>query len=111
MGYILGSLLTPLLQKRLSFGLAIPGSLWALALLWLLYAVMPNILALSTLTAALFILGPIYNVVNSSYRLALVPDQLLYRRVLKETWVRLYETRHHIIRQTTYHLVTQLVGA
>jgi MFS family permease len=79
MGYILGSLLTPLLQKRLSFGQAIIGNLWVLALLWPLYALMPNIIVLSILTAVIFFLGPIYNVVNSSYRLALVPDELQAR--------------------------------
>jgi len=73
-GSILGSLLAPFLQKHLSFGQAIIGNAWVLALLWPLYAVVPNVVTLGILTTLLFFLGPIYNVVNASYRLALVPD-------------------------------------
>jgi len=73
-GAILGSLLAPYVQKRLSFGQAILSNAWLLGLLWPLYAVVPNIVLLGILTAVLFFLGPLYNVVNGSYRLALVPD-------------------------------------
>lgn len=73
-GSILGSLFAPLLQKQLKFGQAIISSAWILALLWPVYAVVPNAVALGILTTVLFFLGPIYNVINASYRLALVPD-------------------------------------
>jgi len=39
-----------------------------------LYAVVPSVVGLGILTTILFFFGPIYNVVNASYRLALVPD-------------------------------------
>lgn len=75
-GSILGSLLAPLLQRRLSFGKAVVGNIWLFALLWPLYILVPNVVTLGILTTFLFILGPIYNVINASYRLALVPDEL-----------------------------------
>ena len=73
-GSILGSLFAPFLQKQLKFGQAIISNVWVLALLWPLYAVVPNVVAMGILTTVLFFFGPIYNVVNASYRLALVPD-------------------------------------
>jgi MFS family permease len=75
-GSILGSLLAPFVQKRLSFGQAIISNAWLIALLWPLYAVAPNLVILGMLTTIIFVLGPIYNVVNASYRLAIVPDAL-----------------------------------
>lgn len=60
----------------MSFGQAILVTIWANTLLWPLHAIAPNALALGIITAILFINGPIYNVVNLSYRLALVPDVL-----------------------------------
>ena len=73
-GSILGSLFASYLQKHLKFGQAIISNLWVLALLWPLYAVVPNVVTMGILTTILFFFGPIYNVVNASYRLALVPD-------------------------------------
>ena len=73
-GSILGSLLAPFLQKHVRFGQAIISNVWLFALLWPLYAVVPNVVTMGVLTTVLFFFGPIYNVVNASYRLALVPD-------------------------------------
>ena len=73
-GSIVGSLFASYLQKKLKFGQAIISNLWVLALLWPLYAIVPNVVTMGILTSALFFFGPIYNVVNASYRLALVPD-------------------------------------
>ncbi len=75
-GSIIGSLLATFIQKRFSFGQAIISLLWLLALLWPLYAIAPSPFVLGTITAAIFITGPIYNVVHFSYRLALIPDEL-----------------------------------
>lgn len=75
-GGLLGALLAPAIQRRVSFGRAIILSLWAIALIWPLYAIAPNPLALGGIAALLFVTGPIYNVVNLSYRLAVVPDAL-----------------------------------
>ena len=65
-GGILGSLLAPFLQKRLSFGQVIITLLWLLTLLWPFYAIATNLIALGIITAAIYLLGPIYNVVNVS---------------------------------------------
>lgn len=73
-GGILGSLLAPFVQRRLSFGLAVLSNAWLLAFIFLLYAFAQSLVVLGILTTLLFFLGPIYNVVNASYRLAIVPD-------------------------------------
>jgi hypothetical protein len=39
------------------------------------YFIAPNLVALSIITAAIYLFAPIYNVVNVSYRLALIPDE------------------------------------
>ncbi len=75
-GGILGSLLGGQLQKRFSFGQIIVTVTWATALLFPLYAVVPMFLWLGVVSALLAMMSPIYNVVQFSYRLALIPDQL-----------------------------------
>src|SRR5215469_11576168 len=75
-GGILGAIVAPFFQKRLSFGQAIIGCMWLAALFMPLYAIAPNPLALGIITAAAFIAGPLYNVVQFSYRSALIPDEL-----------------------------------
>jgi len=75
-GAILGAIIAPPLQRRLSFGQAIIITSWLFGLLTLLYIVAPNPLVLGIITALLFVGGPIYNVVSVSYRLVLIPDQL-----------------------------------
>ncbi len=75
-GAILGAIIAPPLQKRLSFGQAIIITSWLFGLLTLLYIFAPNPLVLGIITALLFVGGPIYNVVSASYRLVLIPDQL-----------------------------------
>jgi len=75
-GGIIGSLLGPIIQKRFSFGQVIIATLWISTLLWPLYAIAPTPIFLGAITAASFVTGPIYNVVQFSYRLALIPDAL-----------------------------------
>jgi predicted MFS family arabinose efflux permease len=75
-GGILGSLAGGQVQKRFSFGQAIAGVMWAEALLFPLYAVAPGYLVLGVVFALMYFTGPIYNVVQFSYRLALIPDAL-----------------------------------
>jgi len=75
-GSILGSLVARPLQKRLTFGQAIISTSWLWALLWPLYAIAPSPIALGGITVLIFTLAPIYNVVQFSYRLALIPDEL-----------------------------------
>ncbi|HJT57171.1 MAG TPA: MFS transporter [Ktedonobacteraceae bacterium] len=75
-GAILGSLIATPLQKRLSFGQAIIGTSWVFAIFIPLYIIAPNPLILGIITAASFFAGPIYNVVQFSYRSAIIPDEL-----------------------------------
>jgi MFS family permease len=75
-GGIIGALIATSLQKRLSFGQAIIGTSWIFALFIPLYAIAPNPLMLGIITAATFVAGPVYNVVQFSYRSAIIPDEL-----------------------------------
>jgi len=75
-GGLLGSLLAPRLQKRFGFGQIIIGLGWIRVALWPLYAVAPNPLLLGVVFAALALNAPLYNAVQFSYRLALIPDAL-----------------------------------
>ncbi len=75
-GGILGALISTSIQKRFSFGRVIISAVWIWALLMALYAIAPNPLALGIIIAATLIVAPIYDVVQFSYRLALIPDEL-----------------------------------
>ena len=75
-GGVIGSLVARPLQKKLPFGAVIIGTFWLCTLLWPLYAVAPTPLAIGALSAVFFFLAPIYNVVQLSYRLSLIPDEL-----------------------------------
>jgi predicted MFS family arabinose efflux permease len=73
---ILGALVTPLIQKRLSYGQAIIGLWWLYVLVWLLVVVARTPVALGVIVACFFLVDSIYNIVQFSYRLALIPDEL-----------------------------------
>jgi predicted MFS family arabinose efflux permease len=75
-GGIVGSLLGGQIQKRFSFGQVIVAVCWALALLFPLYVFVPRFALLGVVSALLYMTGPIYNVVQFSDRLALIPDSL-----------------------------------
>ena len=75
-GGILGAIVAPFIHKRTSFGQAIIGTSWIFALSVPFYIIAPNPLVLGAVTAVAFIVGPIYNVVQFSYRSALIPDEL-----------------------------------
>src|SRR5207237_6361235 len=57
-------------------GQSIIATSWAFALVMPFYIIAPDPIVLAILTAAIFISGPIYNVVQFSYRSALIPDEL-----------------------------------
>lgn len=73
---ILGALAAPLIQKRLRYGQAIIGLWWLYALVWLLVVVARTPIALGLIVACFFLIDSIYNIVQFSYRLALIPDEL-----------------------------------
>ena len=75
-GGVLGSLVGGRIQKRFSFGQVIVWSIWINALLFPLYAAAPNFGLLGLIAASIAMLSPVYNVVQFSYRLALIPDTL-----------------------------------
>ncbi len=75
-GALLGALVATAIQKRFTFGQSIIGTSWIFALVMPFYIIAPNPIVLGILTAAAFIAGPVYNVVQFSYRSAIVPDEL-----------------------------------
>lgn len=75
-GGILGALLGGQIQKRFTFGQVIITVGWIATLLYPLYAVAPNFILIGIVGCLSFMTGPIYNVVQFSYRLALIPDAL-----------------------------------
>ncbi|MDE3091266.1 MAG: MFS transporter [Chloroflexota bacterium] len=75
-GGILGSLLGGQIQKRFSFGRVIIATVWCGALMFPLYAIAPHFVFLGFVAAVSYLNGPIYNIVQFSYRLALIPDAL-----------------------------------
>jgi MFS family permease len=75
-GGVVGSVIGPAIQKRFSFGAVIIVSCWIQAVAWLFYMFQPNIWLLGVISAIIFVTGPVYNVVQFSYRLALIPDEL-----------------------------------
>jgi hypothetical protein len=52
------------------------GTVWLQALLFPLYIFAPHYIVLGAITALIFMTSPIYNVVQFSYRLSLIPDAL-----------------------------------
>ena len=75
-GGLIGAIIAPFLQKRLSFAQAIIGVTCLTVITVPLYAVAPNAVALGAVSVFNAALGPVYNVVQFSYRLALIPDAL-----------------------------------
>jgi predicted MFS family arabinose efflux permease len=75
-GGILGSLIGGQVQRRFTFGQVIIASIWAQTLLFPLYIAVPQFLLLGALSAVIYMTAPIYNIVQFSYRLSLIPDEL-----------------------------------
>ena len=75
-GGIAGSLIGGRLQRRYAFGQVIVSVFWVSALLLPLYLVSRHVFWLGAVYALIAMTGPIYNVVQFSYRLSLIPDAL-----------------------------------
>jgi predicted MFS family arabinose efflux permease len=75
-GGIAGALIGGRIQRRFGFGTVVIGVLALHALLFPLIAASPGPLTLGLVYAAMALLGPVYNVVQFSYRIALIPDAL-----------------------------------
>jgi predicted MFS family arabinose efflux permease len=75
-GIIVGSLIGAPIQKRFRFGPVVIATMWIQALIFPLFAIAPNPLLLGVVSAAFFVVFPVFNVTVLSYRLALIPDAL-----------------------------------
>jgi predicted MFS family arabinose efflux permease len=76
LGGIVGALLGSQAHKHLRLGQITVGAFWLFALLWLLYAVAPSLLALGAILAAFWVVDEVYDVAQLSYRQTLLPDAL-----------------------------------
>ncbi len=75
-GAIVGSIIGGVIQKRFRFGQVIIVTVWITALLFPLLAIAPHFWILGIIMGLSWMTGPIYNVVQFSYRVALIPDAL-----------------------------------
>lgn len=75
-GGIVGSLIGGVIQKRFRFGQVIITTVWITALLFPVFAFAPHFYILGIILGLTWITGPVYNVVQFSYRVALIPDVL-----------------------------------
>src|SRR6185503_9464971 len=75
-GGVIGSLVGGRIARRFTFGQVIIALMWLVAGLFPLYAVMPSFTLLALVAGAYYFLSPIYNVVQFSYRVAIIPDHL-----------------------------------
>lgn len=75
-GGLLGALLAPWLQRRLSFGQAIIGLCWFSVAIFALFAAARSLGAVAAILVVYFLAMPTYDTVQYSYRLALIPDAL-----------------------------------
>jgi hypothetical protein len=73
---ILGAATAPLLRRHLSFYLTAVCVLWPQSLLLLLLGFAPNVFILGIITTILFFFIPIFDIVQRSRRLALIPERL-----------------------------------
>jgi predicted MFS family arabinose efflux permease len=78
-GAILGALVAPSVARSIPAKFVIVGSLWLWAVYPLVLVTLPNVVAMGLVAGVVNITGPIFNVVLSAYRYALVPDRLLGR--------------------------------
>jgi predicted MFS family arabinose efflux permease len=75
-GAVLGSLLSPLVQRFLSVGQSILLVRWIFALAWPLYALLPHPYLLGIVEFILSFVDPLEDVPYFSYRLAIIPEAL-----------------------------------
>jgi len=75
-GGIVGSLVGGGLQRRFRFGQVVIAVAWIEALCFPLYLAVPTYFLLSLVAGISAFLGPVYNVVQFSYRLSIIPDHL-----------------------------------
>ena len=75
-GTLFGALLGGLLQRRWPFSLLLLGTMWLMGLFCLLYLWTPNVVWLALVGVLLAVVMTLYGVIQFSYRLARIPDEL-----------------------------------
>ena len=75
-GGIAGSLVGGHIQRRYKFGQVIVAVIWLEAIFFPLYLIAPSYFMLSAVAGVSAFIGPVYNVVQFSYRLSIIPDRL-----------------------------------
>lgn len=75
-GALLGNLVSNRVRKHLSFGKITISMLWLEALMFPLYAIAPNVLAMCLIAAAEEFVAPIYTISLNTYRLVATPDSM-----------------------------------
>lgn len=75
-GSTLGAFMAAPLAKRFRFGPLLIGATWIWALTWLLFIAAPNPLLLGGAVLCAFLIVPVHNSVQYTYRLSHIPDQL-----------------------------------
>jgi predicted MFS family arabinose efflux permease len=87
-GALVGAFLTGPLQRRFPFATLLTWATWAWTFTWLPFAWTPNIWVLALIMTVGFVIVPIHNTVQYSYRIARIPDELqgrvnsVYRLIL-----------------------------
>ena len=75
-GGIGGALVAPRLQQRFGFGRSFLTALWLFVLAWPLLALAPSLAALALAGAVVVLVWNVFDMVQFSYRLRLIPDAL-----------------------------------
>jgi MFS family permease len=75
-GGLIGTFLSPRLQRRFRLGTLLVVDGWIQAILYPVLAVAPNALSIGLVYAAILVTGPAANAAVLSYRLALIPPDL-----------------------------------
>lgn len=75
-GSVVGSLLGRHIQKRFRYGQAVPGVILYQAVTWTAIALSPNLVLFGIALAFAFASFPVYDAVQFTYRLAMIPDSL-----------------------------------
>ncbi|HXR65845.1 MAG TPA: MFS transporter [Ktedonobacteraceae bacterium] len=75
-GTLFGALLGGMLQKRWPFAWLLLGTMWLMGLFCLLYLWAPNVVWLALVGVLLAVVMTLFGVIQLSYRLARIPDEL-----------------------------------
>lgn len=75
-GGALGSVIAPLVQRRLGFARSFLSAYWLFTLAWPLLALVPGLVGLALASALVLVLWFSFDMLQFSYRLAQIPDAL-----------------------------------